>query len=137
MSVTFNDKLLVQIENAAKDGVADASNIYYNETLRLIMDTQKTGVVYTGAWGGPTGTHQASAPGEPFANKTGNAVQNIRRYEENSGLTEIIAAEAEYAGKLEFGDMNQAPRPVFRPAIDNTQQELINAIQSAVAKALK
>ena len=136
MSVKFNDKLVLLIEEAAKDGVADASNLYYNEVLRLIIDTPKTGRVYTGAWGGPTGTHQASAPGEPFANKTGNAVQKIRRYEEDSGFTEIISAEADYAATLEFGDQNQEARPVFRPAIDNKEQEMIRAIEAAIKKAL-
>lgn len=136
MSVKFNDTLVKQIEEAAKDGVADASNLFYDETLRLIFDTQKSGRVYTGAWGGPTGTHQASAPEEPFANKTGTAAKSIIRESENNGLTEVITGTADYFPDLEFGNMTQAARPVFRPAIDNKHDEMVKAIGAAISKAL-
>lgn len=136
MSVIFNDKLINQITEAAKDGVADASNLFYDETLRLIFDTQKTGRVYKGAWGGPTGTHQASAPEEPFANKTGTAAKSIIRESENNGLTEVITGTADYFPDLEFGNLTQSARPVFRPALDNKHNAMVNAVEAAILKAL-
>lgn len=133
MALKTYDKVWGDIEIAAKNGVADGANLVYNEILSLVQDTQKSGRLYPFRGG----THQASAPGEPFANMTGNALLQTQITEEDAGLTQVITGHAEYAAFLELGTSKMAARPVFRPALANKTDEFVDAVYSEVGKALK
>lgn len=133
MALKTYDKVWGDIETAAKNGVADGANLVYNEILSLVQDTQKSGRLYPFRGG----THQASAPGEPFANMTGNALLQTQITEEDAGLTQVITGHAEYAAFLELGTSKMAARPVFRPALANKTDEFVDAVYSEVGKALK
>lgn len=134
MAYKFNAKMWANVHEAAKDAVADSVNLVHEEILHLVQDTAKSGRVYKHR--GHGGAHQASAPGEPFANETGNALLNTKTYEENGGLTGRVAGEAEYAGYLELGTSKMEPRPVFRPAINNKEKEIVNVFIEEVKKAV-
>lgn len=133
MVFKFNPKVFDDIEEAAKNGVADGGNFVYDEILSLVRDTPKTGRFYPFRGG----VHQASAPGEPFANMTGNALLQTRITEEDEGLTAVVTGHADYASILEMGSSKMAPRPVFRPALANKTEDFVKAVYSEVGKALR
>lgn len=129
----FNQKFFTNMVEGAKNAVADSGNIVHEEILHLVLDTAKSGRVYDFRGG----KHQASAPGQPFANMTGNALLNTKKYEENGGLTARIAGEAEYAAYLELGTSKMEPRPVFIPSISNKKKEIIKAFEEEIGKAAR
>lgn len=133
MSVKFNKKVWPNIEEAAKESIADSTNLIYEEVLHLVQDTPKSGIVYPFRGG----SHQASAPGEPFANMTGNALLNTKKYEENNGLKGRVAGEAEYAAFLELGTSRMAARPVLRPAVANKAGDIVKAFKDNILAAIK
>lgn len=133
MVVRFNRKILPNIVEAAKDSVVDSTNLIWDEVLHLVQDTPKSGIVYPFRGG----SHQASAPGEPFANMTGNALLNTKTYEENGGLKGRVSGEAEYAAFLELGTSRMAARPVFRPAVANKSGEIVKAFKDNILAAIK
>lgn len=135
MSVKWNEKLFNQIRLTVKESTGKGRDLVKEEALRLIFQTAKTGRIYRR--GGRV--HQASAPEEPFANDTGNAVNQIRTYdyELEDMFSSLLSAEADYASYLEFGTEKMAARPVFRPAAENTLDEIASLIQSDILKVLK
>lgn len=133
MALKTYDKVWGDIEEAAKNGVADGANLVYDEVLSLVLDTPKSGRLYPFRGG----THQASAPGEPFANMTGNALIQTQIHEEEGGLSALVAGHAEYAKWLELGSSKMAARPVFRPALANKTDDFVKAVHSEIGKVLK
>lgn len=134
MTVKFNRKIWPAVIEAAKDSVAESAELIKDEVLHLVQDTPKSGAIYIHR--GRGGPHQASAPGEPFANETGNALLNTKTYEENGGLKGRIAGEAEYALILETGSSRISPRPVFRPALFNKASDIVKVFQTNIRKAI-
>ena len=135
MVVRFNSALIPKIVNSAKQSIEDSNEVVLNEVRRLVLNTPKTGRIYRHPITGLP--HQASAPGEAFANMTGNALANTKTYKENGGLKGRITGEAEYAAYLELGTSRMAARPVFRPALANKTPEIIETFKKNVRKALK
>lgn len=134
MAVKFFDNVFDDIEKACVNGVADGGNLVYDEILSLVLDGQKTGRMYTNRKTG--GPHQASAPGEAFANETGNALLQTKIHEGfDNGLTVYVAGHAEYAKYLEL-DVHLG-RPVFRPALANKSEEFVKATYNEIAKVIK
>lgn len=133
MVLKLNNKVWADIEEAAKNGVSDGTNLVYDEILSLVLSTPKSGRLYSFRGG----VHQASAPGEPFANMTGNALLQTKVTEEDSGLTGVITGHADYAAYLELGTGKMAARPVFRPALANKADEFVKAVYNEIGKALK
>ena len=91
MAVKWNTNLIKKVQSAAEDGIVDAVDAVYEETLRLVLDTPKSGKIYK-RYGR---THQASAPNESFANQTGNALLNTQK--QTNGMSGEIVAAYEYA----------------------------------------
>lgn len=133
MSVKFNKRIWPNIVNAAKDSINDSVELIYKDIVYLVKDTPKTGRIYVR----PNGVHQASAPGEPFANDTGNALLNTKKYKENGGLRGRVAGEAEYARSLELGTSKMQPRPVFRPAVARKSKDIVATFEQKILSAIK
>jgi HK97 gp10 family phage protein len=84
----------------------------------------KTGRIY--------GRHQASSPGEPPGVDTGVLVNSIRSRLLSSGSTSafaVVGTGVEYGVYLEFGTSKMKARPFMRPAFDNNQDRIKQAIQ--------
>lgn len=101
-----------------------------NKLQYMIRNGPRTGRVYT--FRGRK--HQASAPGEVPANRTGRLAKSVR-YEATGHHTLVFGEDAEYAGFLEHGTRNMAPRPHLRVAVNEmqtvTMQTLIKFIDEA------
>ena len=53
-----------------------------------------------------------------------------------SGILLEFGATADYASYNEFGTWRMAPQPFIRPALDATQQKILDAIMTGALKAL-
>lgn len=140
----FNHKLVEDIRQAASDAVKQSVDELHEEIYRLI-ETPKTGVIHTTYFLSNVDRivpHQASAPGEPFASDSGHAKKNIKTSFDGKFDGKILA-NYNYAWDREFGfifpDAPPAgePRPVFRPAIDNKTDDIIQIFKERILKAIK
>lgn len=132
MTVKYNRQIWSNIQREVKQEVVRQTYAVDAEAKRLILEVPnpKTGRSYPRGGGK---IHIASAPLEPFANDTGNAINLISVRFENNGFTGIVNAAAEYALELELGTEKMEPRPVFRPALANRE----SAIRTGIADAVK
>jgi len=140
----FNHKLVEDIRQAASDAVKQSIDELYNE-INLLIDSPKTGIVHTTYFMTDTvrtTPHQASSPGEPFASDSGYAQNHIVKHFNGQYESQILA-NYDYAWDREFGfvfpDAPPAgePRPVFRPAIDNKSDDIIQIFKDRILKAIK
>ncbi len=74
----------------------------------VIREPGRTGRMY--------GTHQASAPGEPPANWTGELADSVT-IEPGPGHSAYMIVGAEYGPWLEYGTVHMAPRPFVEPTV--------------------
>jgi HK97 gp10 family phage protein len=113
-------------------GIVRGTEQVRNEALRLIMQTSKTGRIYR-----TRGVmHRASAPGEAPASDTGRLVGSISTAYDSSRLAGVVSANTKYAEFLEYGTATMAERPFMRPALANTQEKIVQAVEEEVAKVL-
>jgi hypothetical protein len=132
MAVRFNHKIMAAVKREVAKQIIKETYGVDAEAKRLILETPKTGRLY------PRGdrVHQASAPGEPFASDTGNAINQIQVSFKDENLTGIVRFGAEYALALEFGTVKMAPRPVARPALANKKEAIEQGIKAAVKRGM-
>lgn len=123
MTNRFNKTLRLALYNAGVE--------INRETVRLITSPPKTGrfYKYAGLW------HQASAPGEAPANRSGNLVRS-NYYKVQSSTRLEVGEKAKYAGFLEDGTSKMAPRPHILKSIENKRRDIIRFIDQAIDKAL-
>jgi HK97 gp10 family phage protein len=132
-----NDKFLLKIliaERATNVALTAAwkevGTLLTNKLRYMIRNGPRTGRVYT--FRGRK--HQASAPGEVPANRTGKLAKSVG-YEATGHHTLVFGEEAEYASFLERGTRNMAPRPHLSVAVNEmqtvTMQTLIKFIDEA------
>jgi len=104
---------------------------------RQVKDKKtKTGRIYT--WRDKAGRkrrHQASAPGQSPANRSGRYRRsfsfNVRREDELS-----IINDAPYAGFLELGTSNMEPRPGLDNAIRASEADVLRNITTGIIKGV-
>lgn len=134
MAVNWHgDKIAMRLSRAADRGCAVGVRILEAETLRLIMNTPKTGRLYVTRGR----KHQASAPGEPPASDTGRLV-NSRTVEDFAGEHRSrLTYRTEYALMLEAGTQKMAPRPFAAPAVANKGQEVREAVEAEIRAEMR
>jgi HK97 gp10 family phage protein len=115
--------VLVQISNhgrtinaAIRNGFSFAGDEIVKEMKRLITTGSKTGRMY--------GSHQASAPGESPANKTGKLAES-GNYKLRGSRQMEVGEEADYAIFLELGTKRMRPRPHVMAAINNKAGDML------------
>jgi phage gpG-like protein len=74
----------------------------------------------------PRRTHQASSPGDPPAPDTGALRNSVQITQTERGYR--VGTNLEYAPPLEYGTPRIAPRPAWRPAIDESRERMGAAI---------
>lgn len=103
-----------------------------NKMANYIFRPPKTGRIYN--FRGQQ--HQASAPGESPANRTGKLAGSgsyrVRGYYEMR-----VFETAPYAGYLEFGTTKMKPRPHVIRAINANRRNAVRAIEDHVKRELK
>lgn len=134
MSFKWNDALISKMKSAVSDGVEDATTEVYEEVLRLVQDTPKTGKIYKNRLH-KNAVHQASAPNESYANETGNALKNTKT--KVVKYTGTVTGAYEYALALELGTQKMAPRPTIGRALLNKRKDLVKIISTPLSKVLR
>lgn len=106
--------------------------IVTNKLRYIIRNGPRTGRVYT--FRGRK--HQASAPGEAPANRTGRLANSVGYLA--SGPDDLqVGEEAEYAGFLERGTRKMAPRPHLQVAVNETQTITMQTLIKFIGEAYK
>lgn len=103
-----------------------------NKLRYMIRNGPRTGRVYT--FRGRK--HQASAPGEVPANRTGRLANSVG-YEASGHHTLVVGEEAEYAGFLERGTRKMAKRPHLSVAVNETQTVTMQTLIKFIDEAYK
>lgn len=104
-----------------------------DENRRLLKTGPKTGRIYRLSGGQ---RHQASAPGEPPATRTGRLARSVD-YRVHGWHTMTVGQEAPYASFLELGTRRIAPRPNLIRAINNLAGTTLQAYREATKRELK
>lgn len=112
---------------AQQDGLEAGARVVETYVKTSMAEGGKSGELYSR--GGRS--HRASAPGEAPAVDYGNLYNSIQ-IEEVTPERAIVSASAEYAEHLEFGTSRMAARPFMRPAVDEHEREIVDAIEAAV-----
>jgi HK97 gp10 family phage protein len=134
MAINWNDQAIKDRARAAvMRGVIKSTEAVRNEAISLILNTEKTGRVYQrhGV------KHQASAPGEPFASDTGQAVNSLYTTYDFTELTGSVISNDPKFPYLEFGTQKMEPRPSLRPALVNMQPTIAATIQAELENEFK
>jgi hypothetical protein len=100
------------------------------ETVRLIKTGKKTGRLYSFR-GRP---HQASAPGEAPANRSGRLASSTN-YKTKNHQEMTLGQEEDYAGFLKVGRGKlKGPRDSLGKAVTNKAQDTVNTILESVKR---
>lgn len=128
-SVTRN---LKKLDANTKTGIRKAFLLIGEDlkkaSVNFVKNPPKTGIIY--------GRHQASAPGESPANRTGRLATSIN-FKDHSFNSLDFGADAPYSGFLEKGTAKIKPRPYLTRAIKARQKETIHYFEQQIKKAIK
>ena len=80
--------------------------------------------------------HQASAPGESPATDSGTLASRVFHDVQAGGFEASVFSDVNYAGMLEFGTKNMAPRPYLGPALRQHAGEFYRDLDLALVGAL-
>lgn len=120
-----------EVHRAIGGAMHEAAYIVEARVKAKVLEPPKTGRLYKRA---KTVVHQASAPGEAPASDTGNLVGNITQDVDESALEARISAQTPYAAALEFGTKKMEPRPFMRPALVESEKDVVDAVRDAIRK---
>jgi hypothetical protein len=101
------------------------------DIVRRYQRGPKTGEVY--ARGGNV-THRASAPGEAPATDTGRLASSVQ-YRSTGQMSAEVSTAVEYGAYLEFGTARIAPRPAWRPAVQEAAPKFRQRLEEALRRA--
>lgn len=110
----------------------EVGTLLTNKLRYMIRNGPRTGRVYT--FRGRK--HQASAPGEVPANRTGRLANSVG-YEATGHHTLVFGEEAEYASYLERGTKKMAPRPHLQVAVREMQTVTMQTLIKFIGEAYK
>ena len=121
-----------KLEGTTKKGLKNALHDIGGEVKREVKKILRTGP----RTGRMYGKHQASAPYEPPANRTGRLMRSVkfkvRNYQEMS-----VGEEASYAGYLEEGTRKMKKRPHLVEAVNRKAQDSANIILQNIDREVK
>jgi len=139
VSVTFTvhtPEVLENIDNQIKERMQDSCMAVRAKAIELIMEPKHgriyTTYFYTDKQGRirPVGKrwkpHQASAPGEPPAQDTGELVQSIAIEVSEDGREGAVGTDKEHGKYMELGTSKVEPRPWLVPAFEQSEDEIKN-----------
>ena len=80
--------------------------------------------------------HRASAPGESPATDSGTLASRVFHEVQAGGFEASVFSDVDYAGMLEFGTKNMAPRPYLGPSLRQHADEFYRGLDLALVGAL-
>lgn len=137
-TVIWNEaEIMARVRLGAERGVMEGLGIVERRAVFLITNPPKTGRVYQRRGI----VHQASAPGEAPASDTGTLV-NAREVEldRQADFFEVkgsLTFTSKHAAWLEHGTRHMEPRPFGRRALNETRDQVLDAIRRNVAAVMK
>jgi HK97 gp10 family phage protein len=81
-------------------------------------------------------THQASAPGETPAIDLGHLVDSIESSLIDSTSSQV-ATDSDIAPFLEFGTSRMEARPFMRPAADEHEEDVVQAVSETIVQLIE
>lgn len=124
-----------RVQKAIMSATFKAAVKVQNRARTKILKGPKSGRVYRKS---KTVNHQASAPGEPPANDTGNLQSSIKvvKGEFVQGVANAeVQVSAKYAADLEFGTKKMEARPYLMPSFLELKDEIQKGLRDALAEA--
>lgn len=121
----------VELVARLRVGMADALHMTGRVLVKHVQDGMRTGAKS----GRVYGSHQASAPGEYSAVRTGNLIGSIN-YRVSGATFVAFYATSDHAGYQEWGTRKMAARENLGRAIRESDGEIRNIIDLCVRKAL-
>lgn len=118
-------------KKALKLALKETGSEVVNKMAKYIFNPPKTGRIYN--FRGRK--HQASAPGESPANRTGRLAKS-GDYKVHSYMRMEVGETAPYAGYLEYGTARILPRPHIIRAVNANHRNMVRAIQEHVKREL-
>ncbi len=134
MAVDWNSTpILEKIRRGATRGVMIGIGIVEARAVYLTTQVAKTGKKYRRRGV----VHQSSAPGEPFASDTGDAIgrRSIAFNPEN--LMARLSFHSKKASWLEHGTRKMKPRPFARRSLAETSNQVVDAIAGEIRDELR
>jgi HK97 gp10 family phage protein len=131
-------ELAAALRNASKDMQAAVADAVTATGLELRGDVVKR--IQRGPATGRTYqrrgvTHTASAPGQAPATDTGRLANSVT-FEQAGPVSVTVGSALIYAAYLEYGTTRMAPRPVWRPAVEDMAPKFRNRLLRALGMAL-
>lgn len=135
MAVDWNSPAIIdKVRRGALKGVVKGLGIVEARAVYLITQTAKTGRNYKRRGGK---VHRASAPGEPFANDSGDTLRRRDISIDATNLSGTLHFHSINAVRLEFGTRRMLPRPFARRALSETATQVQDAIMIAIVEELR
>lgn len=134
MAVDWNSPRIIEaVRRGALRGVGIGIALVESRAVYLITQTGKTGRIYR-----RRGVkHQSSAPGEPFANDSGDTLKRRSIKVDAGQLRGTLSFHSENARRMELGTRKMKPRPFARRALIETQKEVQDVIFAEVMSELR
>jgi HK97 gp10 family phage protein len=137
MAMPGTDKALFKIailerltETAIAAAWQDAGAVVTKRLVHILTTGPRTGRVYTIRGK----KHQASAPGEAPARRTGRLAKSVGY--KVTGFDELVVGEeAPYASFLENGTGRMKPRPHLSLAVDQTKTDVLKMLERYIMEA--
>jgi len=120
-----------------RKGMRKAGAVVAKESRALLRRGTPSGKFYLYDKGGKRKRYQASAPGEPPARVYGDLAKSIKLKLSRSKLSARISSADNKAHIMEYGSVNQEPRPFLRPALANKKREVLQLLEDAYGLALR
>lgn len=143
-------QLSIKLDTASREAIKSAENIgirtrfgiekalwrsgkdVQGEFNRQVLAKDKTGRIYIRRIkGGARRRHQASAPGQSPANRTGNYRKSFD-FEVRGEHELVVGATAPYAGFLELGTSRMAARPGIGNAVNASEGAIIRNLTTGI-----
>jgi len=137
-TVSGNDELLRKLhklQTAVSGGTGKAmlaGALVLEDFIEESMHEDHHGRIYSR--GGRT--HQASAPGETPAIDFGHLVNSIESSLIDSTSSQV-ATDSDIAPFLEFGTSRMEARPFMRPAADEHEEDVVQAVSKAIMQLIE
>ncbi|GAB5387083.1 MAG: hypothetical protein Alpg2KO_00510 [Alphaproteobacteria bacterium] len=148
---TFN-RLPKQLRRRSKKQLREAAKRVAMHARKEIRSGSKSGRVYSGSkpkQGFSYRGHRASAAGQYPARLTGDLARSVKWKAAKHGGNAIVFTTAPHAHLMEYGTANRTvktfrrsagkvePRPFLRRALSEKQNEVLDAIRTALEQTLR